>query len=687
MKSKFIIAALLWALPSQSLTQSVNTYGNVGLIELPTAEVAEDGNISFSISQVGNSGRATVNFQLSPRIEGSIRYSEINGFGVAAENRSDRQFDFKINLLDEDTSPFGLALGFRDFLGSAIYSSEYLVASKKVGTDFRLTAGLGWGRLAGDGTFNNPFGGSRTNGAGGNEQVNSRNFFRGSDVGLFGGIAWEPSDRNWRLKAEYSPDNYAQESASGNFKRSSGWNFGIERELLDGFEAGLYWIGGEELGFRLSFSADPKVARVPKDFLNGPPPFTARPAEAKRGTNWSSDVALKNQLITALEPVFEAEGLELTSARFDAYEASVTVVNHRHDRPAKAVGRTARLLAAGTPPSVEVFRISLVENNLPTATVALRRSDLERLVDTHEAVPESWKAFQISEAASIDEPNWTANPERLSYTLAPKVPFSLFNSSLDFDLVLQGNAKYQLSPKVFVEGEMSQSLLGRLRDVSSASGPLPQVRSNFAAYQSDGPVLERLTANYVSKIQDGLYGRATVGYLERVFAGVSGELLWKDVDDPLAFGLELNYATQREPDSFAGLDGYDVFTGHGSLYWDTGWNGVFAQIDAGRYLAGDVGATLTVSRRFENGWEVAGYLTKTNADTSGSTSGSFDKGIRLTIPLGWTVPFATRRKLNVNFADLARDDGARLDIPHRLYPLVREVDNNRLKENWASFWQ
>lgn len=654
---------------------------------MPSAEVAPDGNFAFSYGHVGNTGRATVNFQLSPRVEGSIRYSDIDGYGANGSNRSDRQFDFKINILDESTSPLALSLGFRDFLGSAVYSSEYLVASKEVRSGLRLTGGLGWGRLAGERAFDNPLGGSRPNIPGGEERINARNFFQGPDIGLFGGIEWEPEGSKWRLKAEYSTDNYGQETASGKFDRSSGWNFGVERELTDGLDAGLYWVGGKELGFRLSYAADPRVPRVPRDLLNGPQPFTARPADAKGGTNWSKNPEIKEQLMAALVPAFAAEGLAVVSARLDAHEARFSVNNIRHDRPAKAIGRTARLLAAGMPPSVEIFRISLVENNLPTTTVALRRSDLERLVDTHKAVPESWEQFQITNAHEIDGPTWASPPEGLNYALSPRVPFSLFGGSLDFDVVLDGEARYQFSREFSIGGELSQSLLGRLQDVNPTVGPLPQVRSNFAAYQSDTPVLERLTADYVTKLNEDLYGRASLGYLERVFAGVSGELLWKDANDPFAYGIELNYATQREPDSFAGFNGYDIITGHGSVYWDTGWNGVFAQLDAGRYLAGDWGATLTVSRRFENGWEVAGYVTGTDADTSGSTSGSFDKGVRLTIPLGWTVPFATRRKLTVNFSDLARDDGARLDISNRLYPLIRDVDRNRLEENWASFWQ
>ncbi len=667
--------------------QSLNTYGNTGLIDMPTAHGMPDGHVAFTYGTVGNAGRATVNFQISPRVEGSLRYSTIDGFGAGNTDRSDQQFDLKINLLDETTAPFALSLGFRDFLGSAVYSSEYLVATKEISPGLRITGGLGWGRLAGERAFGNPFGGTRSNPAGGAQQVNSANFFQGPDTGFFGGVEWQPQGSDWRLKAEYSPDTYMDEVASGQFNRSNGWNFGIERRLGHGLDGGIYWMGGQEVGFRLSFSADPRTPRVPPDLINGPPPFTARPATAKGGTNWVSNQALQDQLMTALAPAFEAEGLSLRAAKLEATSVEFHLANLHHDRAPKAVGRAARLLTTGMPPSVETFHITLIENELPTATVTVNRSDMERLVDTHEAVPESWQRFAIANAVPLEAPTWQAPGAGLSYTIGPKVPFSLFGGTFDFDVVLDAEATYRVSPEFSFHAEASQSLLGRLQDVTPATGPLPRVRSSFAAFQSDTPVLDRLTADYVSKLGENLYGRASVGYLERMFGGISGELLWKDVNAPLAYGLEINYAHQRDPGSLLGFNGYDTVTGHGSIYWDTGWNGIYAQLDAGRYLAGDWGATVTVSRRFENGWEVAGYVTDTNADTSASTSGSFDKGVRLTIPLGWTVPFPTRRKLTVPFSDLARDDGARLDVSNRLYPLVRDVDRNRLGDNWASFWQ
>ena len=665
----------------------MNTYGNLGLIDMPSAEVLSDGTVGFTYGHVGNSGRTTVNFQLSPRVEGSLRYSTIDGFGSSGADRSDQQFDFKINLMDETSGPFALSVGFRDFLGSAVYSSEYLVASKEVAEGLRLTGGLGWGRLSGERAFENPIGGARPNAPGGTEQFNAKNFFKGDDIGLFGGIEWQPKESDWRLKAEYSSDAYESEVASGQFGRSHGWNFGVERALANGLDAGLYWLGGSEVGFRLSYTADPRVPRVPPDYLNGPPPFKARPASAKGGTNWTSNEGLKLQMIEALQPAFEAEGLTVHSAKLEAHEARFQIVNQRHHRPAKAIGRAARLLAIGMPPSVEIFRITLVENGLPTTTVALKRSDLEELVDTHAATPESWERFQITDAKLSENPGWEAAPDGLSYAIGPRVPFSLFGDGFDFDVMLDGRVSYDFGDGLALNGEISQSLLGGLQDVTAQAGPLQPVRSNFGDYQSDLPVLDRVTADYVAKLSDATYGRISLGYLERMFGGVSAEILWKDAVSPISYGLELNYALQRDPDSLLGFDDYDVLSGHGSIYWDTGWNGVFAQLDAGRYLAGDWGATLTVSRRFENGWEIAGYLTDTDANTSGSTTGNFDKGVRLTVPLAWTVPFPTRRRLVVPFRDLARDDGARIDISNRLYPMVREVDRNRLGENWAAFWQ
>ena len=56
---------------------------------------------------------------------------------------------------------------------------------------------------------------------------------------------------------------------------------------------------------------------------------------------------------------------------------------------------------------------------------------------------------------------------------------------------------------------------------------------------------------------------------------------------------------------------YDVVTGYVSAYYDFG-NGYLGQLDVGNYLAGDVGATVSVDRVFVNGWRVGAFATVTD---------------------------------------------------------------------------
>ena len=79
-----------------------------------------------------------------------FRYTGFNEFF-----HYDRNYEAKVRLWPEQKYLPQVALGIRDLVGTGVYGSEYLVASKKYG-NFDITAGMGWGRLAGNGDFNNP---------------------------------------------------------------------------------------------------------------------------------------------------------------------------------------------------------------------------------------------------------------------------------------------------------------------------------------------------------------------------------------------------------------------------------------------------------------------------------------------------------------------------------------------------
>lgn len=677
---------LAGAMAFGAAAESLNLYGNAGLIEMPVARPMPDGTVSTTIAGFDGVERVTVDFQLAPRVGASFRYATLSGFDGPNTERTDQQLDLKFVLARETETLPALALGIRDLIGSGANAGEYLVASKTVAPGLTLTGGLGWGRLGSDRAFDNPIGGTRSQATGGADRFNL-DLFQGDGVGVFGGLEWRAPRGGWVIKAEYSSDAYATEAAHGARDIASPWNFGIEKQLFKGLDAGIYYLNGSDIGFRLSFTADPNRANAPQDFLPGPAPLKARAMPVDRSTGWAAAPGIQAKVFDALGKALAPEGIIVDGGAITGTHIDIAIINRKMNRMPKAIGRTARVLALALPPSVETFDITLIEDRIPTTTVAVNRSDLERLDTTFAAVPESWRLFARSNALPLPEAAWQrAAYPAFSYALAPRVPFGLAGDGLSFDVILDASATYRVSRSLSFSGTVTQSLLGGFEDTTTAAGPLPQVRSNFAEFQSNGPQVERLTGEYVTKLAPHLYARASFGMLERMYGGISSELLWKDTTSPFAYGIELNYAKQRDPDALLGFGDYETWSGHGSLYWESARNGISAQLDAGRYLAGDWGATVTLGRRFSNGWEVAGYVTKTDADTSAS-DGAFDKGIRLTIPLQWTTPFATRRAVTVPFSDFTRDDGARLNIGNRLYPILRDSDEKRLGDNWEAFWQ
>jgi hypothetical protein len=171
-----------------------------------------------------------------------------------------------------------------------------------------------------------------------------------------------------------------------------------------------------------------------------------------------------------------------------------------------------------------------------------------------------------------------------------------------------------------------------------------------------------------------------------MYGGVSTELLFKPVDSAWGFGAEVNYVQQRDFDQQFSFRDYDVVTGHGSLYYDFD-SGFYAQLDLGRYLAGDWGATMTLDRTFENGWRVGASATVTDVSFDSGVSEGVDYGIRVTIPVDFVLGQPSQKGLSTTLGASTRDDGQRLDVDGRLYDTVRSGHLSDLEDGWGRFWR
>ena len=104
--------------------------------------------------------RAGLSFQLSSNLGATFHYNGHGKGGDEAYGRinHDRSFDLHLTLWDEGKYLPSISIGLRDFIGTGWYSSEYIVGTKSLGR-LEITTGLGFGRLAGRGSFTNPLAG------------------------------------------------------------------------------------------------------------------------------------------------------------------------------------------------------------------------------------------------------------------------------------------------------------------------------------------------------------------------------------------------------------------------------------------------------------------------------------------------------------------------------------------------
>lgn len=686
----------------------INAFGMPGTIDMPSAVPLPDGSVVFSLSTLPGTTRGTLTFQIAPRVTGSFRYSRIERPRLN-DTLYDRSFDLQFQLLQERPGRPGLALGLRDFIGTGEYSSEYLVATGQVAPGLRLSGGIGWGRLATHGGFRNPLGvldrrfETRPDGfSGGGGRPELRRFFRG-DAALFAGMEWQATDR-LRLIAEYSSDAYLNESApGGNWRRRTPINLGASYRVGPRTTLMGYVLHGDTVGLMATVALHPDQPLNPVR-VTAPAPVTVRPAPATHPATWSEDWAARPEvapaLRAALAEVFAAEGLRLDGLSLGPRRVEVRYVNLRHEASARAVGRAARILTAAMPASVEEFVLVSSTLGMPVTAVTLRRTDLERLEHDADGSAALLAGTAIADGIGLAGTGGLVVPHpegvpRFGWSILPYLQPALMDpdAPVRLDVGIRAEARVALASNILLSGVLTQRLAGNLSGTVQALEACrddgfcyERVRSEARLYSSPRPVLERLTLEHFSRPGPDLFGRLSVGYLERMYAGVSAELLWKPVDSRLALGAEINRVRRRAPGSFAGFTGYEVTTGHVSAYYDFG-GGYMGQIDVGQFLAGDRGATLRLEREFASGWRLGAYATLTDMPFSAFGEGSFDKGIVLSIPTTWFDGRPSRARNTQTIRSLNRDGGARLEVANRLHPMVRELQGGALRDSWGTVWQ
>ncbi len=347
--------------------------------------------------------------------------------------------------------------------------------------------------------------------------------------------------------------------------------------------------------------------------------------------------------------------------------------NHQYYLEAEAMGRLTRIVMQEAPPSVEVVHLISVEHGVPLREVRVLRSSLERVLLANGNVSELKGTVKIS-AAPMSNPAYDAaiaqNYPRFSWAISPQTRQSLFDPELPLQaqFLVALSSSVDIYPGISVTGSFDINIYNNFTDSYGNDSVLPHVRSDVQKYYDKGVNgVANFEVNYRARLSPNVYTKIKAGYLEDMFAGIGAEVIWRPENSRLVFGADLYQVWQRNYDRLFGFLPYDVVTGHLSVYYESPWYGLNFHAKAGRYLAGDYGGTLEVTRRFASGMELGAFATFTNVPFSRFGEGSFDKGIRVRIPLEWGLPIHSQSSYSLLMRPVQRDGGQRLANDDSLY--------------------
>jgi hypothetical protein len=250
-----------------------------------------------------------------------------------------------------------------------------------------------------------------------------------------------------------------------------------------------------------------------------------------------------------------------------------------------------------------------------------------------------------------------------------------------FALGVKADGLYKFRENTWVTGTVNARLVDNFGKyvIDPAPTGLQPVRTDIRSYVTQSiATMPNLQITNTGKVANNHFVSAYAGYLEMMFAGAGGEYLWRPSNSRVALGADINRVRQRQFNVWTSLQDYAVTTGHVTGYWDTGVQDILVKLSYGKYLAGDVGGTLDLSRVFKNGVKIGAYATRTNVDYAQFGEGSFDKGVYLSIPFDAFFARHSDSSANLLFTPLIRDGGAMLLRKYRLYDMTRTRDSRAL---------
>jgi len=612
---------------------SFNNHGVVGLVNMPTARMFDEGVIGVTIYDGTPDQKITITSSPYEWLEASFFYTNIQGKpypGFEFQDYKDKGFNFKIRLKEEGIFP-AIAVGINDIAGTGYYSSEYIVGSYGI-DNLDIHFGLGYGTLNGSNkSFKNPlsylhdsFSNRPTNTEELGGQFQPSRYFSGKDVSPFYGISYALNEK-FLLKFEHDStktDGLIEYEIPG--KRES---IAVEYKFNKNFTIGVAKERDNFFSIKFIYKKDVSVSNNS---------FKYKQVVKKE------DDSKFNHLIKSLE----ANGVGVNKILETANSVGIELTQFSHSN------------------------LDIIEEILYSAKkdaginkdikYEARIADLQAYSDFDENYINSSKLIyeRKSERSFSSSNNLSIRP-----FLASREEF------FKFAIMAENNSEFIISDNFFFSSNIKYTIKDNFGDLRFKPVDVypAQVRSDVKEYLKNFEnrfIIGRAQFDYHITPVKNNHLMLSAGILEEMFSGYGLEYLYFNNSKNYALGFELFDVKKRDYDlRFGNLD-YQNVTGHLNFYYRN-YNIIpfDAKVSYGEYLAGDTGTTFEISRSFLNGAEFGIFASFTDVSTEQFGEGTFDKGIFFNIPI-------YKNFVNYTWRPLTKDPGAKLNRKNSLHDLL-----------------
>ena len=633
-------------------------WGGTGLMEIPTARVMKEDSFRLGAGQIRPYRYYYGAISPLKGLEIDGRITEVLGVpsGLANQkNYKDKAIDLKYQFIAEGKYFPALAIGIMDPHGTRIYPSQYLAASKQI-YPFDFTIGFGNGRFGKRPLI------AHTEGLKIEIVTDPAAWLKDSQ--LFGGIQFAPSE-TYAVMFEYSPIKYHEQTADparDKYFREpvpSKYNFGLRYKPTKWSEIDLSYQRGNQVGISLSTAFD-----IGKPLI----PIYDRPYREK-------SVDRQSPIEVRLAKALYHSGFSNIGVTVIDSELWIEAQNDKYLYPARAIGVIIKILADVNPDNIDKIHIVLEENGIPLIEFVTARADIIDLYAGKMTLNEFISLSGVNPDIARIPDIGVKFRKLFNYGIKPSFEAFLNDPSGFFRYRLGGFGWISYHP--WTGASLITGIAAYpLNNITTTNKPLSiPVRSDVVDYKKKKIVLNRLMFDQVTKITPVLFGKFSAGFLETQYAGIDGETALSILDGRILIGVSGSAVKKRDPDDMLKFKSDDVKNVYATAFLNTRLNipetEMAIDIKAGRFLAGDNGARITISK-FINGVRIWAWYSATDTSVfeDNFNRGYHDKGIGVSIPINLFKGTDSRTAYDFALSPWTRDAGQDIDHFSNLFDFI-----------------